>query len=502
MPFVLEALHALRVAITVLDRDERLTFANQHLNYLFRTLPPRESLLGQSYEQLIRLLAEGGEIADAAPAGLQDGPPRDLMLRDGRIVEIKARRTPGGWIILWNDVTAARHATWRLEDAIALTADSFAFFDRKDALVLCNEEFARAHGAEAPGDIAGRSFGDLAETLLSSGRIKADRDWLKRRLAVHHETAGAMTIETAAGEAFLLRDRATADGGRVVVMTDVTEHHRAETALAEQTRTLDRTRQALAKSKAESERQASYLADLAIKLDQTAAVADSAKNTLLRTMSHELKTPLNAIIGFSDLLATLAEKSDPQQVKEYAGLIHQGGKNLLRLINQILDLSKITAGRYELRRHPIDAGVALGRARDGFEDRAMERNIRLDCTCAPGVTVEADENALCAMLNNLVENAVQFTQEGGEVHLKAEAHGKRVRISVADNGPGVSAQDLARIVLPFEHGGRSEHGPGAGLGLTVVKALAELQGGVLTLQSEAGAGFTAIVELPAAVSLS
>ena len=471
---------------------------------LFRSLPPRESLLGESHAELIRRLADSGEIGDVAAATrLEDGPPCDLHLRDGRIVEIKARRAPVGWIVLWSDVTAARHATTRLEDAIALTADSFAFFDRKDTLVLCNEEYARAHGAAAPQDLTGRSFGDLAETLLSSGHIKADRDWLKRRQAVHHEPAGAMTIETAAGEAFLLRDRATADGGRVEVLTDVTEHHRAETELAEQTRTLDRTRRALAKSKAESERQAGYLADLAIKLDQTAAAADSAKNTLLRTMSHELKTPLNAIIGFSDLLATLAERSDPQQVKEYAGLIHQGGTNLLRLINQILDLTKITAGRYELRRHPIDAGVALGRARDGFEGRAMERNIRLECDCLPGTAVDADENALSAMLNNLVENAVQFTQEGGEVRLMAERHGRRVRISVADNGPGVAAQDLARILLPFEQGGRAtEHGHGAGLGLTVVKALAELQGGVLTVQSEAGAGFTAIVELPAAASLA
>ena len=147
----------------------------------------------------------------------------------------------------------------------------------------------------------------------------------------------------------------------------MTDSRRVENALLEQTSALEHTRTALAQTMSETARQATYLADLTKKLDRAEAEADTTKNTLLRTMSHELKTPLNAIIGFSDLLNALAERASPEQIREYAGLIHQGGNNLLRLINQILDLTKLAAGRYELQRVAVDAGTALLGARDTYE---------------------------------------------------------------------------------------------------------------------------------------
>jgi signal transduction histidine kinase len=319
-------------------------------------------------------------------------------------------------------------------------------------------------------------------------------------LKTHRVPAGAMTVETVSGTAYLLRDRATDDGGRVVVLTDVTDHRRAENALAEQTRSLDRTRRALAKSQEESGRQASYLADLSNKLDRAAAAADSTKTTLLRTMSHELKTPLNAIIGFSDLLKSLGERASPEQVMEYAGLIHQGGNNLLRLINQILDLTKISAGRYELHRTSLDAGSQLWLAKDAFEARAADKEIAIDADgCPLGLRIDADEGAFTAMMHHLVENAVNFTQQGGVVRLSVSKAKDKIRLCVSDNGPGVACGDLERILQPFEQGGRgtADHPAGAGLGLTLVKAYCELHGGTLSVESAAGQGFTASIELPA-----
>ena len=152
-----------------------------------------------------------------------------------------------------------------------------------------------------------------------------------------------MTLRTNTGEAYLVRDRASPDGGRIMVFTDITDKVRAETALANRkTPWPTAARQA--------EQQKSYLADLTSRLDEASASVDSAKTTLLRTMGHELKTPLNAILGFSDLMAALADNLSPAQIREYAGLIHQGGDNLLKIINQIMDLTKISAGRYDLRR--------------------------------------------------------------------------------------------------------------------------------------------------------
>jgi two-component system cell cycle sensor histidine kinase PleC len=515
MPLVLEALHCLRVGITLFDEDERLIFANRHYGYMFRSLPLRETYAGLSFEDLMRLEMAGGDIAPESVIGDResfiktcrarlfagDFVPRDLPMADGRIIEIKVRRTPDrNWIGLWTDVTQARNNLERLNATIEMSADAFAFYDRNDRLTLCNGEYAAIAGVSAPQDIVGQSFEEVIKRVAPNAG-GGTQEWLAKRRKIHGQPAGAMTVDLSDGIAYLVRDRAAADGGRIVVFTDVTEHRRAEKVLAEQTRALDDTRKALAVSKAKTAEQASYLADLAIKLDQTTASADSTKTTLLRTMSHELKTPLNAIIGFSDLLGTLADHAGPEQVREYAGLIHQGGRNLLRLINQILDLTKISAGRYELRRQGLGAGQALWEAKERHEGAAGDKNITVVCEPVDdAIAVDADEGALTLMLNHLVENAVTFTQPGGEVHLGAERSGDMVRLIVRDNGPGIAAADLARILEPFELGSRksTEHHAGAGLGLTLVKAFGELHGGALTLESTAGEGFTAMLDLPAA----
>jgi two-component system cell cycle sensor histidine kinase PleC len=513
-PALVEALHCLRIAVTVFDKSELLTFCNLHLNYLFRSLPARETLLGLSYEELIRLEVAGGEIAahEAADlaglvarrrAQLRQGEyrPLDVALADGRIVEIKARRTrEGGWIALWSDVTQARHAQSRLEDAVALSADAFAFFDHADRLAMCNDSYASFYGFPGAARAIGLPFSELIEraTVNSSQLVRTDDTgaWRTQRLAAHRSPAGVMTVELASGQAYLMRDRPTAEGGRVVVFTDVTDRRRVEQALEEQTR-------ALAQSRSEAAAQAGYLADLTARFDAASASADTTKTTLMRTMSHELKTPLNAIIGFSDLMLTMADRFGPEQVKEYAALIHEGGCNLLRLINQILDLTKLSAGRYELRRTRLDAGAMLWAAFGAFETRATQKSIVLDAAQAPiGLLVEADESALQGMIFQLVDNALSFTQEGGRVTLSAERDGERVWLRVADNGPGVARDDIARILRPFEQGGRgtTDHTGGAGLGLTLVKAFAEAHGGSFTIDSARGEGFKATVALPAAAA--
>ena len=159
MPELTEALDSLRVAITLFDSAERLTWCNQHFNYLFRSMPPRDQLVGKSYADLIRLEVDGGEIApldgdietfiSRRRTQFCEGEyrPRDIDLVDGRIVEIKARRTAtGGWIALWTDVTHARHSFMRQEDLVELSADAFAFWDRNDRMLMCNKAFADIHG--------------------------------------------------------------------------------------------------------------------------------------------------------------------------------------------------------------------------------------------------------------------------------------------------------------------------------------------------------------------
>jgi two-component system cell cycle sensor histidine kinase PleC len=516
-PDLLPALDCLRIAVTMYDAHEKLTYANQHFDYLFRAMPPRAQLHGLRYDEIVRLEIEAGELAPSAlEAGVDpfvasrrgqltagDFRPMDVHLVDGRIIEIKSRPIKsGGWIALWSDVTAARHAIWRLENAMEMAADAFAFFDRHDALVMCNMEFAHIYGRSVD-EMRGCTFDALITGLVRQGRINTggeDDKWIARRLGLHHTPAGAMTVETNDGTAYLVRDRKTRDGGRVSVLTDITNERHTERALAEQTSTLTNTREALARSKDEAARQSRYLADLTQRMDAAAAEADTSKKTMLRTMSHELKTPLNAIIGFSDLLQQFADGFGPEQVKEYAGLIHSGGHNLLRLINQILDLTKIAGGKFELARSRVDAGGAMWSAGEQWRERAAAKEITIDSEgCASGNVVDADEGALGQIINNLLSNAVAYTPRGGRVTLKTTCSDGFVTISVADNGPGVEKADLARILQPFEqarHGG-ADHSNGAGLGLTLTKTLVELHGGRLEIASS-GEGFTATVHLPLA----
>jgi len=510
-PDVLTALNALRSAITIFDSQLRLTYANQHFNYLFRGLPPREALIGRTYEEMVRLELAHGELADLEALGgveafiaarreqFQDGmyAPRDVMLADGRIVEIKTRRTPdGGWIALWSDATQARHLLARFEDTVELSADAFAFWDGRDRLIHCNEGFSHFHGQHVRA-MKGQTFETILRETVSRGRYVIEGDvesWISRRLDAHRSPAGALTVVTASGVAFLVRDRATRDGGRATVYTDVTDRHRVESALGE-------TKRALEKSQSKAKKQKSYLSDLTRRLDAAEAEADTAKTALLRTMSHELKTPLNAIIGFSDLLKSAPGIFREEQIAEYAGLIHMAGNNLLRLINQILDLTKIAAGRFALKRGAIPAGATMWAASDAHGAKADEKNITIEIDCEPDMLVDADETALTTMISNLIENAVAFTPEGGQVRLTAE-HGEddTIRMIVADTGPGVAEKDLARILEPFEQAGRgtTDHAHGAGLGLPLVRALAELHGGTLAIASAPGEGFIATLELPAA----
>lgn len=513
------ALDCLRTAITIFDSSQRLIYANAHFKYLLPRFPDPSKLLGVTYEELIEREIEEGlialsELRDGIPAFIarrrtqlraDEYRPLDIALADGRIIEIKARRTKeNGWILLWGDATAARHLQGRLEEAISLSADAFAFFDARGTLCMCNRVFAELHGAPDPETLAGATYRELIKNAAKKNLfvVAGDREqWIERRMEAHASAAGALTVETKAGTAYLVRERATRDGGRVTVFTDVTETRRVEVALAEQGETLQKTREALAITQGEKNRQAGYLANLAKKLDKASQEADTTKTTILRTMSHELKTPLNAIIGFSDLLRSMADRLGPAQVAEYAGLIHHGGNNLLRLINQILDLSKIAANRYELHKSKIDAGATMWVASEGASEKARARSLTIDASACPvGLEILADEQAFTGMITQLIDNAINFTQGGGVIRLSVTRKNDRIFICVSDNGPGVEKKDIARILEPFEQAGRgpADHTGGAGLGLTLVKATAELHGGSLSVESAPGKGFTATISLPAA----
>ncbi|HEX2761990.1 MAG TPA: PAS-domain containing protein, partial [Rhizomicrobium sp.] len=248
---LLRTLDSLRIAITIFDSGGRLLYANGHLNHLFRSFPPRDTLIGKSYEELIRLEIEGGEIAASALAGgtkafiaqrlrqlrNDEYAPRDVALRDHRVVEIKARRDKHGHTVLvWTDVTGPRAQLVRLQEAVALSAEAFAFYDADDRLILANELYAHLCGVKTVDELIGKTFPEICASVAYNGRMVFDETpemWLERRLQTHRTVAGAVTLRTNTGEAYLVRDRAGHDGGRIMVFTDITDKVRAETALKE-----------------------------------------------------------------------------------------------------------------------------------------------------------------------------------------------------------------------------------------------------------------------------
>jgi two-component system cell cycle sensor histidine kinase PleC len=230
--------------------------------------------------------------------------------------------------------------------------------------------------------------------------------------------------------------------------------------------------------------------------------ASRAKSDFLALMSHELRTPLNAIIGFSEVLAN--ELYGPHSVKrygEYAADIHGAGKHLLELISDILDLSKLEAGKLELFVEPLDVSEVLEDCFKFIALRAREKQLRLEARCADGLPpVLADPLRLKQVLLNVLSNAIKFTPPKGHISATAELDVRSVRIRVVDSGIGMAPEMIAIAFEPFRQVASpyARNVEGTGLGLSLVKSLTEQHGGEITLESAPGRGTTVELRFPAA----
>jgi len=230
-------------------------------------------------------------------------------------------------------------------------------------------------------------------------------------------------------------------------------------------------------------------------------VASRHKSEFLANMSHELRTPLNAIIGFSEVLqdrmfGALNDKQD-----EYVGDILGSGRHLLSLINDILDLSKIEAGRMELDLSEFPLAPALANSLALIKERAQRHGVSLECAIDTGLdTIRADERKFKQVMLNLLSNAVKFTPEGGSVKVRAKKNGAWLEIAVSDTGAGIAPEDQATVFEEFKQVGndRARKAEGTGLGLPLTKRIVELHGGEMRLESALGKGATFSFTLPLA----
>jgi two-component system cell cycle sensor histidine kinase PleC len=384
----------------------------------------------------------------------------------------------------------AQAAENRLRDAIESVSEAFVLWDRNGRLLLCNQNY--------------RNVFSLEPKLLKPG---AGREEINRlaQLAIHQELPspdgrkGVREAELSDGRWIQISERRTAEGGLVVTAADIT-------AIKAQEEARRLNEEELQKAIVNLERSQEQLSELARKYETEkvrAEGANKAKSEFLANMSHELRTPLNAINGFSEIMVgEMFGQLGDARYKGYAQDILSSGQHLLALINDILDMSKIEAGKMALKFEPLWLEEVAEDAVRLVRNRAEAAGLALTIDFAHLPEVEADYRALKQVLLNLLSNAIKFTPRGGRITIRAEGRhdplGERVRISVQDTGIGIAQDDLARLAKPFEQveNQHSKTTQGSGLGLALTKSLVEMHGGSLDMQSAPGEGTMVSFSLP------
>lgn len=386
---------------------------------------------------------------------------------------------------------ASRTADMRLRDAIETISEAFVLWNSRNELVICNSNYQDLHNL--PNSILkpGTPYQDV---MAASGNSHIDSRLVTVRQRAE-STDGSYEAQLDDGRWLQISERRTKDGGFVSVGTDITALKQHEEKMMSHERKLQATITDLQKSQQTLEVQAEQLVELAEKYateKNKAEDANRAKSEFLANISHELRTPLNAIIGFSDIMnRELFGPLGTDRYTEYCSDIHNSGTYLLKLINDILDMSKIEAGRMSIDTETLNAADAARDAARIIKATADEKQISIVCDVEPeDLPVAADRRALKQVLLNLLANAVKFTPDGGEVRLVARPEKELVRFQIIDTGIGIAEQDIDRLAKPFiqvENQFTKTH-TGSGLGLAIARSLIELHGSNLIISSTVGKG--------------
>jgi signal transduction histidine kinase len=477
--------------ICVYGPDRRVTMFNRTYTDVMQGAP---LAVGDHIDLVISRRAEAGEYGPGDPHAVIEeqlaydiGQPQRRRRRrpNGTAVDVRTAPLPdGGHISVVTDITelaeAEDRASRRAEQLAVMLGSirhGITLWSADRTVVASNAMAAELLGHTPDMLVPGRTLDETIADLLARGELGdgtaaeargaklAAQDW---------SNVYQRELVTAAGRVLEARSDPTPDGGFVSTFTDVTEARAVE--------------QELRRAK------------------ETAETANRAKSHFLATMSHELRTPLNAIIGFSDALLREAGNPDPGRVDEYAQQVNLAGRQLLGLINTILDVSRIEAGRFELADDLVDLARLVRAAVRRADASAQAAEIEVLVEVPEDLPLlRADERRLSQVLAHLLSNAIKFTEAGGQVTVTAAvadtggAGAGDLLIAVTDSGIGIAAQDLDRVFEPFTQidSSLSRRFDGSGLGLYVSRALVNGHGGHLVLRSDPGIGTTAEVRMPA-----
>ncbi len=358
----------------------------------------------------------------------------------------------------------ARRANAYLISAVDAVQDAFAVYDEQDRVILCNSACRQLLGDTVGGAIIGRRFDEVLGTALTSGMFDFSDDSRyalhERWMAYHQAPVGTFEVRTGSGRYLRVIERKTPEHGTVALMIDVTD---------------DVLREAELRS------------------------ASAAKSEFLSSMSHELRTPLNAVLGFAQLLER--DRKQPLSDRQQDRLQHvlRGGEHLLRLIDDVLDLSRIESGRVSISSELVGVSEVLSEVRTTLEPMAARAHVALELAPLPSglPPVVADRTRLAQILMNFGSNAIKYGRAGGHATFAATVGADRVRITVIDDGLGIPADQRDKLFEPFQRAGQ-ETGPieGTGIGLAISKRLASLMHGTVGYTSDVGRGSRFWVEVP------
>jgi signal transduction histidine kinase/CHASE1-domain containing sensor protein/integral membrane sensor domain MASE1 len=505
------AIDAMDSGFALFDADDRLLIHNK--GFVDHSVARNfgGDARGRTFKEIVRAFANDELTAIESRAAREEwverrlarhrNPPEEAFeqqLSDGSWVRISERRTAdGGYLGTWTDITALKRVETQLRDAIESINEGFALFDAEMRCVVANSRMQVLYPVS--GHLA--KPGAKLEDMLRHGAENGEYPGVEGPEAVDAFVRLWMSC-FASGEAFvgeselagerwlMVSHHPTASGGFVSIRADMTAQKQRETELQE--------------AKDDLEARSGELMLLANELQVARRAADMAnlsKSQFLANMAHELRTPLNAINGFSELILNEAfGPMQPAKYKEYVEFIGQGGTHLLSLINDILDLSKIEAGKMELHIEAVPTDQVVYQAAESVRKMANDRSVELRSDVSTDCPIlHADPRAVRQILLNLLSNAVKFTPATGSVTIEVTRNGgDGIHIAIADTGIGMTEAEAAKA---FELYGQVESDltkktKGTGLGLPLVKSLTELHGGSLSLTSEKGKGTIVTVFLP------
>ncbi|HEX5392237.1 MAG TPA: PAS domain S-box protein [Rhodocyclaceae bacterium] len=485
--------------IISLDTDAKVTYVSPVIRSLCGLEP--EQLVGESFGKFVHADDQGALAASLARAMAgkhelhefrmlgRDGPCRYVRISvqplgdDGHVIgltcivsDISERK---------RDEEALRESEARYRRIVDTATEGIWMLDRNFVTIFVNNCMAGMLGYSCEA-MLGRPFTDFLfeEDLADHARQMQRRqggeaDHYERRFRCQDGHEVWMLVS-----ATPILDDARCFQGLFAMFTDITERKRAEEDLRRYKEQLEET----VRQRTE---------ELLLARD-AAEAANKAKSVFLANMSHELRTPLNAILGFSSLIRRAPQL--PSNLCENLDIINRSGEHLLSLINDVLEIAKIEAGRLQLEIAPFDLGSMVRDVADMMELRAKEKGLSLVLDIAPGfpLYIKGDEARLRQILVNLVGNAVKFTERGGvTIRLGARQNDRlHLLIVVEDSGPGISEENQKRLFQPFVQLGKGGEKKGTGLGLAISRQFVELMDGTITVQSTYGKGSQFRVDLP------